>query len=159
MRYAYILILAAAFSLAVSGCATASSNVKNSNSEQAKPMPGPSRVLVEAPQEPDTNIMECYVKVYDEKSFVGHSVILRPNDLGSVKFADMENVPEGRGANWAKVADSIEVGKCARALVFPQTNFRGNPQTLEPGYSAEDISRSPIAKALNSIKISCTCAN
>lgn len=140
------------------GCATSSSSVKHSGQEQAKPMPGRTFVT-EAPEEPATNGLECFVKVYTEKNFGGASVILRPADMAFVKYADLESVPEGRGTNWGKELDSLEVGKCAKAEVYAQTNFRGASQTINPGLSVEDISLSNLANGINSIKISCACAN
>jgi hypothetical protein len=155
MRKSYAFLFMIFFLTTLTSCA-ATKHVPSEAPppEKAKPMPAEPVVVTD---EPASNVMDCYVKLWGEKDFLGHSVTIRPPDLKYAEYPNKKNLPEGIFRGWGQHIESLEVGRCADAEVFAGKNFAGVSGKFKPDSAIGNIESVGLGDVY-SIKVTCACS-
>lgn len=84
----------------------------------------------------------CWVHLYDEDRFDERDPHFQLSEPG--RYPDMAALP-GAAEDWTDQADSIRVGPDATVTIWPQTDFGGRSQVLEPGSEHPDVAEEPMS--------------
>lgn len=84
----------------------------------------------------------CWVHLYDEDRFDERDPHFQLSEPG--RYPDMAALP-GATQDWTDQADSIRVGPDATVTIWPQTDFGGRSQVLEPGSEHPDVAEEPMS--------------
>ncbi len=113
----------------------------------------PLVILVPAQTQPDSQLYNgCWVQLKDKDAMQGKGSDL----LTIVGTMHLPELKTPSGINWARKADSLQIGPKANVTIYADENYKGTSARLRSGQEVKDLNKElGFAKSIDSLKIAC----
>ena len=133
--------------LMLSGCGSSSPTDRSDQDPPSTSAPSDPNSTESSSPDGEASSDGCWVHLYDADNFKESDDHFRLTEAG--KYENLAQLP-GADTDWTDEADSLKVGPNATVTIWPETDFAGTAQTLDPG------SEHPSVDEPSSLEMTCT---